>query len=139
MGAVAKSTNKRAGQRAGRNGAGSGRQCDWEALVAALQAAAESESLTIDVLGIEEAAALMCCSVDTLRRIPSEELPVYRVGRENVYFREEILRFLRGRRVGDVAIDQILDGVVSELDGQIPGMVDSEPVDVRDRSSRRTT
>lgn len=91
-----------------------------------------------DVLTIEEVSILLRCAVDTVRRIPREELPIYRVGRENLYLREEIIRYVRSRRVRSVSVDHLLDDVLSGLEREIPRVIDSEPVDVRGRSSRRT-
>ena len=109
-----------------------------EMMLGALRQLLNEKSIDKDLLGIEQAARLMRCSVDTLRRVPSEELPVYRVGRENLYLREEIIRFVRSRRVSSVCVDELLDDVMSGLERRIPRVVDSEPVDVRGRSSRRT-
>lgn len=90
-----------------------------------------------ELLGIEQAACLMRCSVDTVRRISCEELPVYRVGRENVYLREEIIKFVRSKRVRSFASEGIIDDVMEELEGGILGVVDSGTVDVREPSRRR--
>jgi hypothetical protein len=45
-------------------------------------------------LGIEEVAELCRCTVDTVRRIPVEQLPRYQVGREVVFQKHEILQFI---------------------------------------------
>jgi excisionase family DNA binding protein len=109
-----------------------------EMMLAALERLLREISLDKELLGIEQAAALMRCSVDTVRRIASEELPIYRVGRENLYLREEILRYVRSRAVTSASVDELLDDVLSGLEAEIQGVVGSEPVVVRERSSRRT-
>ena len=101
---------------------------------------------------------LLHCAVDTVRRIPLEALPVYRVGKCNLYLRAEVVRYLRTRRLQRPAVDQLLDEVplsneikdfdVTErstpddvligLERKIPRVIGSKPVDVRGRSSRRT-
>ena len=54
-----------------------------------------------DILDINDVASLLRCSVDTVRRIPREELPACEgPGRPKLYLREDILTYLRGRRVG---------------------------------------
>ena len=37
-----------------------------------------------------------------MRRIPRAALPVYRVGKANIYFREDVLAFVRKRRAASV-------------------------------------
>ena len=65
-----------------------------------------------DILDIDEAAALLRCSVDTLRRIGRRELPVYRgPGRGNLYLREDLVRFVRTRRITGPDIDELLDEI----------------------------
>lgn len=92
-----------------------------------------------DVLTIEGVSALLRCSVDTVRRISPDDLPVYRVGKCNLYLREEVIRFVRSRRVGRPCVDGLLDDVIEDVEGAIPDVVDLGPVDVRRRSSRRAS
>lgn len=95
---------------------------------------AAPSAIADDVLTIEEVSQLLRCSVDTVRRIPLEELPVYRVGRHNLYLKEEVIRFLRTRRVERPGVDLILDQVMQTVEDRIPGVIDSEPADARRRS-----
>ncbi len=68
-----------------------------------------ARSLDTDILVIEDVARLLHCSVDTLRRVPKEELPVYRgPGRKHLYLREDIIRFVRCRRITGPNIDNLL-------------------------------
>jgi len=87
-----------------------------------------------DVLSIEDVSRILRCSSDTVRRISLEELPVYRVGKCNLYLREEVIRYLRSKRVEPTSVDDL----VFHLDAQTRGVVESLPVDVRRRPSRRT-
>ncbi|MBF0622819.1 MAG: helix-turn-helix domain-containing protein [Magnetococcales bacterium] len=53
-----------------------------------------------EILTIDEAAIILRCTVDTLRRIHKEDLPVYRgPGRCNLYLRDDLLAFIRSRRI----------------------------------------
>ena len=51
------------------------------------------------------------CSVDTVLRIPRDKLPVYRVGKRNLYIPDDMIRFLRlhCRKGSDQNIEEILD------------------------------
>ena len=90
-------------------------------------------SLDPDILVIEEVARLLHCSVDTLRRVPKEELPAYRgPGRKHLYLREDIIRFVRCRRITGPDIDNLLREIESAV-------VHSELDSVRGRSSARRT
>lgn len=52
-----------------------------------------------DVLTVDEVAAILRCSVDQARRIPRTELPAYQgPGKYVLFFREDVLRYLRGRQ-----------------------------------------
>ncbi len=51
-----------------------------------------------EVLTVEQVAGILRCSVDQARRIPRTELPGYDgPGRYVLYFREDVLRYLRSR------------------------------------------
>lgn len=69
---------------------------------ALLEALARRPAGDPDLLSVHEAAAALRCSEDTVRRIPRAELPVYRVGKANLYFREDVLAFVRRRGVAPV-------------------------------------
>ncbi len=87
----------------------------------------------LDVLTIEDVSTLLHCSIDTLRRIPKEELPVYRgPGRKHLYLREDIIRFVRCRRITGPDIDNLLREIETAV-------LHSEPDSVRGRSSARRT
>ncbi len=91
-----------------------------------------------DVLTIEDVSILLRCAVDTVRRIPLEELPVYRVGKCNLYLREEVIRYLRTRSVQRPAVDQILDEVAQTVETKNPDVIELSTVGARERSYRRT-
>ena len=92
-----------------------------------------ARSLDPDILVIEDVARLLHCSVDTLRRVPKEELPAYRgPGRKHLYLREDIIRFVRCRRITGPDIDNLLREVETAV-------VHSELDSVRGRSSARRT
>jgi excisionase family DNA binding protein len=63
-----------------------------------------------DVLVIEQVAQIMRCSVDTVRRVVRNDLPYHRPGKQNLYFREDVLRYIRMRRVtvNTVNVDALL-------------------------------
>ena len=82
-----------------------------------------------DIFVTEDVARMLHCAVDTVRRIPRDELPVYRgPGRYNLYLREDLIRYVRTRRVIGPNIDRIL----AEIEGS---MLNSAPGSVRGRSS----
>lgn len=137
---MCKSKDKREGQGCCADGRSANAAApDLEALVAALRDLLHEKLMAADVLGIEEVAGVMRCSVDTVRRIPLDDLPVYRVGRSNLYLREEVIRFLRTRHVRRTDIEAVLAEVLESVDERIPRVVDSEPVGARRRSGRRTS
>ncbi len=43
-----------------------------------------------DFLTVEDVACLLRCSPDTVRRIPRDQLPVYRPAKRNIYLREDM-------------------------------------------------
>ena len=48
-----------------------------------------------DLMTITEVAKLLSCSVDHVRRIPGDQLAIHRVGKENLYFRADVIRYVR--------------------------------------------
>ncbi len=86
-----------------------------------------------EVLTVEGVAALLWCSPDTIRRMPRDRLPVYRVGKRNLYLRDDVIRFVRSCRVTSVGLD--VDSLISEIEQDLLG---SAPDGVRERSRRRT-
>lgn len=86
-----------------------------------------------DFLSIYDLAMLLGCSVDTVRRIPRDWLPVYRVGKCNIYIRDDVIRYLR--RHCRVQPRPEINELVSEIEAAVVG----SPSDgVRERSQRRT-
>ena len=86
-------------------------------------------SVMTDILVTEDVARILHCAVDTVRRIPRDELPVYRgPGRYNLYLREDVIRYVRTRRVIGPNIDRML----AEIEGSV---ISSVPGNVRGRSS----
>ncbi len=88
-----------------------------------------------DLLKITEVAKLLSCSVDHIRRIPDDQLAVHRVGKPNLYFRADVIRFVRVHcRVGAPA-----PADVEQLLSEIQENVVASPLDgARERSRRRT-
>lgn len=70
-----------------------------------------------DVLVVEQVAHLMRCSLDTVRRIPREDLPYSRPGKLNLYFREDVLRYIRTRRIERSPISVNVDALLAEIEG----------------------
>lgn len=95
-----------------------------------------------DILTLPAVARLLRCSEDSLRRIPDDELPIYRVGKANLYLREDVLRFVRSKRVsrdgwrGEIYSQE---DDVAGVDRAIQRMIDSSKVDVRKPSKRRVS
>lgn len=52
-----------------------------------------------DLLALDDVAIALRCSTDTVRRISASALPFYRVGKSNLYFREDLLAFVRAKGV----------------------------------------
>ena len=71
-------------------------------LSALLDALASRAAGDPDLLSVQEVATVLRCSEDTVRRIPRTALPVYRVGKAKLYFREDVLAFVRKRDVESV-------------------------------------
>jgi hypothetical protein len=78
------------------------------------------------ILDIEAVADLLHCSVDTVRRIPSVELPYARIGRKNVYLLSDVLTLVRRRALAESSPRSRPSGDVIDL------LAD----DVRERSQR---
>ena len=90
------------------------------------------------ILTIEETSQILHCSVDTLRRVPVSELPVYRVGKRNLYLCDDIIRFVRMRRVERPDIDRLLDEITRSVGAESDRVVDLIPVGVRGLPARKT-
>ncbi len=90
------------------------------------------KNLDPDFLTLDEVSTLLRCSPDTVRRIPRDRLPVYRVGKCNIYLREEVIRYLRSHCLVQC---RTIDRIVSEIEQDVLG---SPPDGVRERSRRRT-
>lgn len=68
-------------------------------------------------LNLVEAARYLKCEPDTLRRIPCSELPRYRVGREIIFYVDDLDRFARTyRAVGQPAIEPLANPEQIDLD-----------------------
>lgn len=95
-----------------------------------------------DILSLCEVAELLHCTEDTLRRVPNEELPAYRVGRKNLYFREDVIRFVRSRRVRP-SLRNLQNSAGNrsgeDIDALIQGVLDSKQVDARKPSERKAS
>ena len=96
--------------------------------------APETAEVTLDhdVLTVVGVAGVLRCAEDTVRRIPRDELPVYRAGKRNLYLRDDLLRYVRSRRVGQSAADLARRDVVDDVLGL-------RTDDARVRSRRRTS
>jgi hypothetical protein len=68
-------------------------------------------------LSLVEAAQHLRCEPDTLRRVPRSELPRYRVGREIIFYVDDLDRFVRTyRAVGRQAIEPLANHEEIDLD-----------------------
>jgi hypothetical protein len=53
-----------------------------------------------DFLDINDVASILKCVVDTVRRIPKEDLAVYKgPGRSNLYLRESLVEYIKQHRI----------------------------------------
>ena len=84
----------------------------------------------LDVLTIEDVSSLLHCSPDTIRRTPRDQLPTYRVGKVNLYLRDDVIRYVKTRQVQATNIDALLAEIESAV---VQPAVDG----VRGRSQRR--
>lgn len=102
-----------------------------------------------DLLSVSDVARALRCTEDTVRRIPRTDLPVYRVGKSNLYFREDLLRFVKTRPVRQGAaaerVNQDEHGArvkdaeaekakVAEL---VRAVLDCKAIDAREPSNKR--
>lgn len=101
-----------------------------------LREAFQERPLDQDVLSLPEVSAMLRCSEDTLRRVPWDELPVYRVGKSNLYLREEVIAFLRAHRLYRPGAAGLSDDLETDVDALIRDVVEPNPVDVREPSER---
>ena len=95
-----------------------------------------------DILTLARVATLLHCSEDTLRRVPCDELPIYRVGKTNLYFRDDVLRFVRTKRVsrdGWRGETHTLDLEECDVDRVTQRVLGSPKVDARKLSKRRVS
>ena len=88
------------------------------------------------MLSLVEVCAVLRCSEDTLRRVPLGQLPVYRVGKSNLYLREEVIQFLRAHKLHRPGAASLSDELTTDIDALIHEMVEPDPVDVREPSER---
>jgi hypothetical protein len=58
------------------------------------------------LLDIHQAARMLRCSPDTIRRVPADELPVYRPGKRNLYRLEDVLTYATTRSPRDAGVSQ---------------------------------
>lgn len=86
-----------------------------------------------DILSLAEVSAILRCAEDTLRRVPYDELPAHRVGKANLYLREDVIRYVRSRRVGGESPASLAQDVGALIDD----VLDMDHVDVREPSRRR--
>ena len=84
-----------------------------------------------DILTVDDVASLLRICVDTVRRIPHERLPVHRPGKRNLYFREDVIRYVKSCRVLPNAN---IDTLLTEIEG---GVIRSLKDGARERSRRR--
>lgn len=81
------------------------------------------------ILHIKQAAELLHCSIDTLRRIPIDELPTYEgVGRSVLYLRSDIEKYVIGRQ--NVAKRGTGRGCSKERSAPTPFVEDQNPADL---------
>ena len=118
-----------------------GESCLQELRVA-LRTAMAQLPLDRDILSLTEVSAILRCSEDTLRRVPRDELPVYRVGKANLYLREEVIRYVRVHKMIRPFAglpNDLSDDLAASIDGLIRDVIDSGTVDVREPSERTAT
>lgn len=93
-----------------------------------------------DILDVKGVCAALRCAEDTVRRIPAAELPVYRVGKVNLYFREDLLRYVRSQQVGSRRFAPAPGAAGNEparVDGLVHEMLGSPRVDAPRPAKRR--
>ena len=67
------------------------------------------------ILDIDDVATLYRCRTDKVRRISPDELPVYRGGKRNLYLCDEVVGYLRTRRIGNFDVDNLVHEVERDL------------------------
>jgi len=105
-------------------------------LCAILRHALQRHAGDPDLLSVQEVSAALRCSEDTVRRIPPAALAVYRVGKSNLYFREDLLRFVRTRQVTRPTL-KIGAGCAADIDALLRDVLEGDAVDVREPAERR--
>lgn len=122
----------------GRANKSSAEQATIEHLLGALlEALAKRQAADPDLLSVREVADALRCSEDTAWRIPCAALPAYRVGKANLYFREDVLAYVRSRSVGsDCAADEDCDAG-ARIDRLITDVLESPRFVGRASSERR--
>ncbi len=103
---------------------------------AAREGAFDLRPLDPEIWSIEEASRVLRCSEDTLRRVSPRDLPVYRVGKANLYLRDDVLRYVKSRPVSKAGAARSLhDGrAEASVDALIRRVLSSDPVDAREPS-----
>lgn len=87
-----------------------------------------------DLLVVEQVAAVMRCSVDTVRRIPRDELPYSRPGLRNLYLREDVVKYVRRRRIERTPIAVDVDALLADIEG---GKVTRLPTSRQTKAQRK--
>ena len=87
-----------------------------------------------EILAIEQVARLMRCSVDTVRRIPTDQLLPYRVSKENLYFLQDVMAFVRSRPARRSDIELVIAEVLHRVEQPDLSVLSSGSVDARRRS-----
>lgn len=99
---------------------------DETALTSAINALVAQST---NILHAIQAAELLHCSIDTLRRIPIDELPTYEgVGRSVLYLRSDIEDYVRARK--KVAKRGTGRGCLKERSAPTPFAEDQNPADI---------
>src|SRR5581483_7003252 len=76
----------------------------------------------LQILDVYQVALLLRCSVDQARRVPRSDLPVYRgPGRARLYLADDLMRFVRSRRI----TGRDVDALVREISGELESRSDS--------------
>ena len=86
-----------------------------------------------DLMTITEVAKFLHCSEYHLYHIPRSQLWFYRAGKKNLYFRGDVIRYVRVhcRVQPRPGVDELLSEIEADL-------LDSPTDGVRERSRRRT-
>lgn len=89
-----------------------------------------------DLISIADVSAALRCADDTVRRIPPGEFPIRRVGKTNLYFREDVLRYVRTRQAGH-SERSVGAADVADIDAVLNVVLDNGPIDAREPSRKR--